>query len=117
MTHAQADDLPPIQLSRQDRIWHYQLESATGRRFFETCSGSLQALLMTSQWKISSTAQALVLVIHCPQEQTKQRILNYVKPLGQQLAQFSPQAVLRITTPETVADPLEIRVDELTALW
>ncbi|MEM9906749.1 MAG: hypothetical protein AAF921_17155 [Cyanobacteria bacterium P01_D01_bin.44] len=117
MTHASfhADDLPPAQLSRQDRIWHYQLEAATGKRFFEICGGSLQALLMSCQWKVSSTAQALILEIHCPQPPTKQRVLNHIKPLGRQLAQFSPRAVIRITTPE--ADPLEIRVDELTALW
>ncbi|MEO0458486.1 MAG: hypothetical protein AAF152_18160 [Cyanobacteria bacterium P01_A01_bin.114] len=115
MTYAHPDDLPAVQLSRQDQIWHYQLETAAGKRFFETCSGSQQALLMTCQWKISSTAEALRLILHCPNGQIQQRILNYIKPLGGQLAQFSPRAVIRITTPDTVATPLEIRVDELTA--
>ena len=110
-----ADDLPPTQLSRQDRIWHRQLEAVAGKRFFETCDGPVQAMLMTCQWKISSTAAALILVIQCSGERNKQRVLNYIKPLGRQLAKFSPHAVIRIVTPETTTAPLDIRVDELRA--
>jgi len=104
-----ADDCP-LPPTTEDVLIRRQLERSLGRHFFEACSGSLQSLLMECGWTIR-LAEALTLVLHCPDAITNWRVLNRLSGLAEPLAQFSPLAKIRVYPPGT-GHPFEMRVNE-----
>jgi hypothetical protein len=92
----QADDLPPEPFDPQDLNWQKELANCAGKYFFQGCSGSLQALLMICQWRFSRDLNNWVLKIESLDAGTTERIHNSLKPLAQQLADFSATAHLQL---------------------
>lgn len=109
-----ADDLPPMGATSEDRVLLRKLEDSVGKHFYESCDGVTQALLMGCEWAIAITAEALTLIIDCPDQNTNWRVLNNIVPIGEKLGQFSQQAKIRVAPPAEVGAPFEIRVDELS---
>jgi hypothetical protein len=100
---APLDNALPNGITPQDRQWSWQLETAIGRLFYESCDGVTQALLLRCDWYLT-TVPVLTLVVHCPDEAMYRRALNHVLPVGDRLAQFSLQARLRICSPDDLAN-------------
>ncbi len=108
-----ADDRAPVQLTPQDRVLRRQLEEATARYFYESCDGVTQALLCSCVWSIAISADALTLVITCPDSPTSWRVLHNIVPLGTELGKFSLGGKIRVCPPTEEGTVFEIRVDEL----
>lgn len=108
------DDLPPAQLSSLDEELRRQLEASTAKHFYEGCDGVTQSVLSSCDWHITSNSSALMLVITCPDMTINWRVLNNIVSIGNQLAQFSGGAKVRICPPEGIGTPFEIRVDEIS---
>ncbi|GAB4324493.1 MAG: hypothetical protein OHK0047_08890 [Leptolyngbyaceae cyanobacterium] len=108
------DDLPPAEALQSDRALHQQLEEAVNKRFYEACDGVTQALLLNCQWSVTITAEALTLIIHCPDITTNWRVLNNIVAIGSVLAVFSPSARICVCPPPDSGIPLEVRVDEIS---
>lgn len=108
------DDLPPVEALQSDRTLHHYLEEAVNKRFYEACDGVTQALLLNCQWSITITAEALTLMIHCPDIATNWRVLNNVVPIGNVLQDFSPTGRIRVCPPPDSGIPVEVRVDEIS---
>jgi hypothetical protein len=105
------DDRPPDDLTEQDAALRRQLELSTNKHFFETCSGSIQSLLMECSWTIS-VAEVPILVIYCPDSLRNWRVLSQMTTIATALAQFSPQAKIRVYPPMGTGAPFDLRVDE-----
>jgi hypothetical protein len=92
------DDLPPVVFTDRDRTLHHQLEEAVRKYFYEACDGVTQGLLMSlgSEWTVLIQAEALILMISCPEQSIHWRVLNNIEPLGNILRQFSPTAKIRV---------------------
>jgi hypothetical protein len=108
------DDLPPSQSDRTDELWRRQLEESISRYFYESCDGVLQALLIGSEWYITTQAIALTLVINCPDMPTTWRVLNYTVQIGKQLEKFSSAAKIRICPPVETEAVHEFCVSEIS---
>ncbi len=108
------DDLPPTEPTRFDRILRRQLEESTGKRLYEQCDRTVQALLSSCEWYITTNASALTLVIVCADRVTNWRVLNNLVQIGSQLEQFSSRAKIRICPPMGMGTPFEMRVDEIS---
>ena len=91
-----------------------QLELSTSQHFFEACEGSIQSLLMECGWTISIT-DVPTLVIYCPDALGNWRVLSRLAAMAHSLAQFSPQAKIRVYPPAGTGSPFEMRVDERSA--
>ncbi len=109
-----SDDLPPQQIEIEDRILRRQLDTSLTRRLQQQCDSSMLKLLSSCDWTVTTTANVVILVIVCPNRAVNWHVLNQVIALGQQLAQFSQDAKLRIYPTPAMLDPFEIRVDELS---
>jgi hypothetical protein len=109
-----ADDLPPAETTQLDRDLHRQLELSTSKHFYECCNGVLQALLLSCEWYIAINANALLLVIACPDQATTWRVLNHIVAIGGHLAQLSPHGRIRVCPPAGLGLPYDLRVDELS---
>lgn len=105
------EDHAPGSYSNLDVLLRRQLELSTRKHFFEACDGSTQSLLMECDWDMS-VAEALLLVIHCPDVLTNWRMLNRMTQMAETLSQFSPMAKIRICPPTGEGDPFDMRVDE-----
>jgi hypothetical protein len=108
-----SDDLPPSQITSFDRILQRQLEESTAELFYESCDRHLQALLSQCDWYITATANAMNLVINCPNMALNWSILHDIIPIGNQLEKLSPQARIRVCPPTGMGGHFDIRVDEL----
>jgi hypothetical protein len=108
----QSDDLPPEPADPKDLVWQKELSTSVGKYFFQTCSGSLQALLMSCQWSLSRNSTNWVLKIASLDPNTIERIHNSLKPLAQHLAHFSATAHLNLYLKGTDQDPLDISVEQ-----
>lgn len=108
------DDLPSPEFGNEDTFLKRQLEEATRRYFYESCDGVMQGLLLRSEWFLTTSGDALTLVIQCPDMITNWRVLNNIVLLGKKLEQFVSHAKIRICPPEGMGTPFEIRVDEIS---
>lgn len=108
------DDLTPIQLTSADIILRQQLESSISKFFYSACDRSIQGLLSRCRWYFTNHAQAITLVIECPDEVTNWRILQKLVAMGTWLEQFVSSAKIRVCPPESQGAPFEMRVDELS---
>ena len=108
------DDSPPAQIEQADRMLRRQLEDVMRKYFYEACDGVTQGLLLSCQWYFTITAEALTLVINCPDQTSNWRILNNAVPLGNILEKFAGSGKIRICPPDPTENPFEMRVDELS---
>ena len=105
------EDRPPQTTTDLDAGLRRQLELSASKHFFEACDGPTQSLLMECQWTISA-ADVLMLVIHCPDHLSNWRVLSHLAAIAHHLAQFSPQAKIRVYPPFGTGGPFDMRVDE-----
>lgn len=108
------DDLPSPEFGNDDKVLKRCLEESIRRYFYESCDGVMQGLLLRSEWSLTTTSDALTLVILCPDMITNWRVLNNIVPLGNKLGQFVSNAKIRICPPDGMGTPFEIRVDEIS---
>ena len=112
MSHSLSpEDLPPAVVTDLDTALQRQLMSLLSQHFFEACGGRLQAVIMQCEWKIYMS-DVLTLVFYCRDVRSNWQVLNHLAPIAERLAQFSPQAKVKVYPPITTEPPLEIRVDE-----
>lgn len=109
------DDLPPDDLTEADLLLRRQLEISTSKLFFEACEGPIQSLLVECGWSITM-ATVPMLVIYCPDALHNWRVLGHMGALARTLADFSPQAKIRVFPPAGTGDPFDLRVDERSQL-
>lgn len=105
------EDQPPATATDVDATLRRHLELSTGKYFFEACDGTTQSLLMTCAWTIS-VAEGLMLAIHCPDPNTNWRVLNQIQAIADILAQFNPNAKIRVYPPLGHGGPFDMRVNE-----
>jgi hypothetical protein len=91
-----------------------QLENTMGQHFYEGCDSSIQELLNACEWYLASSANALTLVIRCPDFITNWRVLNDIDQIGLYLEPFSRTAKVLIYPPPGLGEPLMLRVDEIS---
>ncbi|OUL30470.1 hypothetical protein [Nostoc sp. 106C] len=107
------DDSHPMQLTSADIILRQQLEYSISRYFYEACDRAIQNLLSSCRWYVTTHANAMVLVIECPDQVTNWRVLQKIVPMGTLLNQIVSSAKIRVCPPESQGIPFEMRVDEL----
>ncbi|MDZ7959584.1 MAG: hypothetical protein RMY34_17155 [Aulosira sp. DedQUE10] len=112
--YSQEDDSHPIQLTSADIILRQQLEYSISRYFYEACDRSIQNLLSTCRWYVTTDASAIVLVIECPDDVTNWRILQKIVPMATLLYKIVNSAKIRVCPPDSQGIPFEMRVDELS---
>jgi hypothetical protein len=66
---------------------------------------------MACGWTIG-ISEVLILNIHCPDQYKNWQVLNQLTVLSRYLAQFSPQAKIRVHPPYRLGEPFDMRVDE-----
>ncbi len=109
------DDMPPTEVTREDRMLHAELEHSIGACFFQTCDRITQALLSSCQWYLTVDASSLMLIIDCPDIVTYWHIVNNIPQIGSKLEQFSSDAKIRVNPPFGKGMPFEISVNEISA--
>ncbi|OUL34611.1 hypothetical protein BV372_13315 [Nostoc sp. T09] len=112
--YSREDDSHPMQLTSADIILRQQLEYSISRYFYEACDRSIQNLLSSCRWYVTTHANAMVLVIECPDQVTNWRVLQKIVPMGTLLNQIVSSAKIRVCPPESQGIPFEMRVDELS---
>lgn len=108
------DDQHPMQPSSADIILRQQLEYSISRYFYEACDRTLQNLLSNCRWYVTTQANAMTLVIECPDQFTNWRVLQKLVPMGTLLHHLVSSAKIRVCPPENEGVPFEMRVDELS---
>ncbi|WP_334958216.1 hypothetical protein [Nostoc sp.] len=114
MYYCNGDDSHPMQPTSADIILRQQLEDSISRYFYEACDRTIQNLLSTCRWYVTTHANALTLVIECPDQVTNWRILQKIVPMGTLLYGVVSSAKIRVCPPEIQGVPFEMRVDELS---
>lgn len=109
-----SDDHHPMQPSSADIILRQQLEYSISRYFYEACDRTLKNLLSNCRWYVTTQANAMTLVIECPDQVTNWRVLQKLVPMGKLLNQIVSSAKIRVCPPESEGVPFEMRVDELS---
>ncbi|AFY47077.1 hypothetical protein Nos7524_1187 [Nostoc sp. PCC 7524] len=109
-----SDDYHPMQPSSADIMLRQQLEYSISRYFYEACDRTLQNLLSNCRWYVTTQANAMTLVIECPDQFTNWRVLQKLVPMGTLLSQIVSSAKIRVCPPESEGVPFEMRVDELS---
>ncbi|MBG1269936.1 MULTISPECIES: hypothetical protein [unclassified Nostoc] len=109
-----SDDSRPIQPTSADIILRQQLEYSISRYFYEACDRTIQNLLSNCRWYVTTHANALTLVIECPDQVTNWRVLQTIVPMGTLLYGILSSAKIRVCPPESQGVPFEMRVDELS---
>ena len=110
----QNEDASPLQPSSADIILRQQLESSLGKFFFEKCDNTIKDLLSECRWYVKNNANAMTLIIECPNQNTNWLVLEKVAPMASLLKNMTSSAKIRICPPDTSATPHEIRVDEVS---
>ncbi|MBW4562314.1 MAG: hypothetical protein KME32_14410 [Mojavia pulchra JT2-VF2] len=108
------DDSHPIQLTSADIILRQQLEYSISKYFYEACDRTIQNLLSSCRWYVTTHANAMVLVVECPDQVTNWRVLQKIVPMATLLGQMVSNAKIRVCPPESQGIPFEMRVDELS---
>ena len=114
MYYLNGDDSHPIQPTSADIILRQQLEDSISRYFYEACDRTIQNLLSNCRWYVTTHANALTLVIECPDQVTNWRVLQQIVPMGTLLYGIINSAKIRVCPPESQVVPFEMRVDELS---
>ena len=105
------EDLPPESTTELDIELKRQLEGALCQYFFEACDGSTQSMLMECRWTIN-IVEAVILIIHCADQEKNWRVLNRMATLAEYLSEFSSHARIRVYPPLDTGLPFDMRVDE-----
>ena len=108
------EDARPLQPSSADIVLRQQLESSLGKFFFEKCDNTIKDLLSDCRWYVTNNANAMTLVIECPNHNTNWLILEKVVPMASLLKNMTSSAKIRICPPDSNTTPHEIRVDEVS---
>jgi hypothetical protein len=114
MYYFNSDDSHPIQPTSADIILRQQLEDSISRYFYEACDRTIQNLLSDCRWYVTTHANALTLVIECPDQVINWRVLQKIVPMGTLLYGIVSSAKIRVCPPESQGVPFEMRVDELS---
>ncbi|HYW20392.1 MAG TPA: hypothetical protein VE956_13995 [Nodularia sp. (in: cyanobacteria)] len=109
------DDLPPTEVTKQDRMLHLDLEQSTGRCFFKACDRITQVLLSNCQWYLTKNSTTLMLIIDCPDLLSYWHIVSNIPQLGNRLERFTSNAKIRVYPPFGKGPPFEISVNEISA--
>ncbi|MEH1846376.1 MAG: hypothetical protein V7L25_15600 [Nostoc sp.] len=112
--YCNGDDSHPMQPTSADIILRQQLEDSISKYFYDACDRTIQNLLSTCRWYVTTHANALTLVIECPDQVTNWRILQKIVPMGTLLYGVVSSAKIRVCPPEIQGVPFEMRVDELS---
>lgn len=107
------EDYHPMQPTSADIILRQQLEYSISRYFYEACDRSIQSLLSECRWYVTTRANALTLVIECPDQVTNWRILQKIVAMGTLLNSIISSAKIRVCPPDNYGVAFEMRVDEL----
>ncbi|MBD2499797.1 hypothetical protein [Anabaena azotica] len=108
------DDSHPMQPTSADIMLRQQLEYSLSKYFYEGCDRTLQNLLSNCRWYVTTQANAMTLVIECPDQVTNWRVLQKLVPMGKLINQIVSSAKIRVCPPESEGVPFEMRVDELS---
>ncbi|ULP70545.1 hypothetical protein BDGGKGIB_00161 [Nodularia sphaerocarpa UHCC 0038] len=109
-----SDDSHPKQPTSADIILRQQLEDSISRYFYEGCDRIIQNLLSNCRWYVTTRANAMTLVIECPDQVTNWRVLRQIVPMGTLLNSIISSAKIRVCPPDSQGIPFEMRVDELS---
>jgi hypothetical protein len=108
-----SDDSHPMQPTSADIILRQQLEYSISRYFYQQCDRTIQNLLSNCRWYVTTRANAMTLVIECPDQVTNWRVLQKIVPMGTLLHSIISSAKIRVCPPDSQGVPFEMRVDEL----
>ncbi|WP_026731069.1 hypothetical protein [Fischerella sp. PCC 9605] len=108
------DDSHPIQLTSADIILRQRLENSISSYFYNACDRTIQNLLSSCRWYVTSHASALTLVIECTDQITNWRVLQKIVPMAAVLGEIVSSAKIRVYPPKKEGMPFEMRVDELS---
>ncbi|AHJ30397.1 hypothetical protein PN465_14650 [Nodularia spumigena CS-584] len=108
-----SDDSHPMQPTSADIILRQQLEYSISRYFYDGCDRIIQNLLSNCRWYVTTRANAMTLVIECPDQVTNWRVLQKIVPMGTLLNSIISSAKIRVCPPDIQGIPFEMRVDEL----
>ncbi|HYW20362.1 MAG TPA: hypothetical protein VE956_13835 [Nodularia sp. (in: cyanobacteria)] len=109
-----SDDSHPKQPTSADIILRQQLEYSISRYFYDGCDRIIQNLLSNCRWYVTTRANAMTLVIECPDQVTNWRVLRQIVPMGTLLNSIISSAKIRVCPPDSQGLPFEMRVDELS---
>ncbi|GAX37643.1 hypothetical protein [Nodularia sp. NIES-3585] len=109
-----SDDSRPKQPTSADIILRQQLEYSISRYFYDGCDRIIQNLLSNCRWYVTTRANAMTLVIECPDQVTNWRVLRQIVPMGTLLNSIISSAKIRVCPPDSQGVPFEMRVDELS---
>ncbi|MBD2137053.1 hypothetical protein H6F32_05510 [Anabaena sp. FACHB-1237] len=116
------DDLPPQQVTKEDKMLHLALEQSIGRCFYlawdafgERGYRITQILLSNCHWYITQNSTNLMLIIDCPDLVSYWHIVSNIPQLGNRLERFSKNAKIRVYPPFGKGSPFEIGVHEISA--
>ncbi|MDM9379712.1 hypothetical protein QUB80_03215 [Chlorogloeopsis sp. ULAP01] len=108
------DDSHPNQLTSADIILRQQLENSISTYFYDACDRTIQNLLSICRWYVITCANAMTLVIECPDQITNWRVLQKIVPMATVLGEIISSAKIRVCPPVNLGMPFEMRVDELS---
>ncbi|MFQ4141508.1 hypothetical protein [Chlorogloeopsis sp. ULAP02] len=108
------DDSHPTQLTSADIILRQQLENSISTYFYDACDRTIQNLLSICRWYVITCANAMTLVIECPDQITNWRVLQKIVPMATVLGEIISSAKIRVCPPTNLGMPFEMRVDELS---
>ncbi|TVP62825.1 MAG: hypothetical protein EA343_09820 [Nodularia sp. (in: Bacteria)] len=109
-----SDDFHPKQPTSADIILRQQLEDSISKYFYDGCDRIIQNLLSNCRWYVTTRANAMTLVIECPDQVTNWRVLRQIVPMGTLLNSIISSAKIRVCPPDSQGVPFEMRVDELS---
>ncbi|ADI65053.1 hypothetical protein [Trichormus azollae] len=109
------DDLPPMEVTKQDGMLQMELEQSIGRYFYYGCDHITQVLLSNCQWYMTKNSSALMLIIDCPDIVSYWHIVSKIPQLGNRLERLTKDAKIRVYPPFGKGMPFEIGVNEISA--
>jgi hypothetical protein len=109
------DDLPPVDVTKQDGMLHLELDQSIGRCFYHACDRITQVLLSNCQWYITSNGTTLMLIIDCFDLVSYWHIVSNIPQLGNRLERFTSNAKIRVYPPFGKGTPFEISINEISA--
>jgi hypothetical protein len=109
------DDLPPVDVTKQDGMLHLELDQSIGRCFYHACDRITQVLLSNCQWYITTNSTTLMLIIDCFDLVSYWHIVSNIPQLGNRLERFTSNAKIRVYPPFGKGMPFEISINEISA--
>ena len=110
-----ADDLPPTEVTKRDKMLLLELERTTGKCFFQSCDAITQALISSCFWYLTIDAESLTLVIHAPDIVTYWHIVSNIVQIGMKLEPLASSARIVVNAPPGKGTSFQIGVDEVSA--